>query len=101
MQKGTPSWFSTVKGPGTPQGQMCARQSHLTLSLPWSSESKESSRERPAKPVPSCQDSSHEGEQNHLSTFIEPGKVAAGGTGSYICCLEFIELVYTHTEPGS
>lgn len=73
---------------------------HL-FSLPQSFGSKEVSRERSAKSAPSCQDSRYQGEQNHLYFFTELGKVAEGGTGIYICCLEFIKLVYTYRESWS
>lgn len=96
MLSGAPNCSSTVKGFRIPNGQICARQSCLVLSLPWSFGSEEVSREGSTKSVPSCRGSRHRSENNRLHFFIELGKVAGGESGSYICCLEFIKLANTH-----
>lgn len=74
MLRGTLRCFSTVKGSRIPNGQTRARQSHLTLSLPWSFGSKEASRERSAKSAPSYQDARHQGKWNHLYLLLNWGK---------------------------
>ena len=62
--------FLTVKGPRIPNGQIHARRSPLTLSLPWPYGSKEGSRERSAESASSYQDSRHQGKGNHLDLLL-------------------------------
>lgn len=100
MLRGTSRCFLTVKAPGFQMAR------HVQGSLRWhlASHGPMGQRKVPEK----------DQQSQHLHTKTEDtrakgtiwtsywtGKVAEGGTGSYICCLKFIELAYTHTEPRS